>query len=113
MDYEFIRDSEINSNAYLNFIINKRKINIGGADVRLLTEIKIRHLLSEEIYRKTKINISSNDHITFREAFSVPLKLRFYNRIFTLNSYNQNLNNIPKAQTPMQNLQSFNNDIPL
>ena len=44
-DYEFIKVTEKTSNIDLNFIVSKNKINIGGADISLLTEIKTRPII--------------------------------------------------------------------
>ena len=94
-DYEFIKVTEKSSN-YLNFIVSKNKINIGGA-TRLLTEIKARPILMKEIYTRSKINFNTNEQIYFKELFTVPTVLKFYNRIFILyfrgSKLNVNLNN--------------------
>ena len=101
-DYEFIKVDVKNSKNYINFIISKWKINIGGRELRLLTEIKNRPLLIKEIYRKTKINFNTQDNIVlFKESFSVPPVLKFYNRIFTLYISGQN-----KINNTISNLNS-------
>ena len=82
-DYEFIKAIEKNRNVSLNFIISKKHINIGGREVRLLTEIKSRSKIMKEIERNTKINFNTNKNVIFKESFSVPAELKFYNRIFT------------------------------
>ena len=95
-DYEFIKVTENTSKIDLSFIISKTKINIGGTEIRLLTEIKIRPLLMREIYRKSKINFGTNDNIILKEIFTIPEELKFYNRIFrlyTLKQQNNNVNN--------------------
>ena len=43
-DYEFIKVTEKTSKIDLNFIISKSKINIGGRETRLMTEIKTKPL---------------------------------------------------------------------
>ena len=83
-DYEFIKVDDKESRIYINFIISKRRINIGGRETRLLTEIKSRPLLMKEIYRKTKINFNTQENIFFKELYTVPTELKFYNRIFNL-----------------------------
>jgi len=93
-DYDFIKVTEKTSNIDLNFIIAKNKINIGGAEIRLLTEIKCRPLLMREIYRKSKINLDTNDNIIIKEFFAIPKELKFYNRIFTLYIQKQQNNNV-------------------
>ena len=94
-DYEFIKAIEKNSNNSLNFIISKKKINIGGRETRLLTEIKSREKIMKEIERNTKINFNTNENVIFKESFSVPFELKFYNRIFTfcIQTNSINLNN--------------------
>ena len=96
-DYEFIKAIEKNSNNSLNFIISKKKINIGGRETRLLTEIKSREKIMKEIERNTKINFNTNENVIFKESFSVPIELKFYNRVFTFiiePDYINNFNNI-------------------
>ena len=96
-DYEFIKVTEKKSNIDLNFIASRKKINIGGADISLLTEIKTRPILMKEIYTRSKINFNTNEQIYFKELFTVPTVLKFYNRIFILyfrgSKLNVNLNN--------------------
>ena len=96
-DYDFIKVTEKTSNIDLSFIISKNRINIGGRETRLLTEIKCRPLLIKEIYTRSKINFNTNESIYFKELFTVPTELKFYNRIFTLyfrgSKLNINLNN--------------------
>ena len=96
-DYDFIKVTEKTSNIDLNFIISKNKINIGGSDTRLLTEIKCRPLLMKEIYTRSKINFNTNYMIYLKELFEIPNELKFYNRIFILyfqgSKLNINLNN--------------------
>ena len=96
-DYEFIKVTEKTSNFDLNFIASEKKINIGGAESRLLTEIKARPILVKEIYKRSKINFDTNEQIYLKELFSVPNELKFYNRIFKLyfqgSKLNINLNN--------------------
>ena len=82
-DYDFIKAIEKNSKISLNFIISKKKINIGDRETRLLTEIKSRKKIMKEIERNTKINFNTNENVIFKESFSVPFELKFYNRIFT------------------------------
>ena len=94
-DYEFIKVTEKSSN-YLNFIVSKNKINIGGA-TRLLAEIIARPILMKEIYIRSKINFNSNYMIYLKELYQIPNELKFYNRIFILyfqgSKLNINLNN--------------------
>ena len=92
-DYEFIKVTEKTSNIDLNFIASKKKINIGGSDTRLLTEIKFRPLLVKEIFRRSKINFFTNDMIYLKELFTIPIELKFYNRIFNLFFHKQQSNN--------------------
>ena len=96
-DYEFIKVTEKTSNIDLSFIISKNKINIGGAESRLLTEIKARPILMKEIYTRSKINFDTNYMIYLKELFQIPNELKFYNRIFILyfqgSKLNINLNN--------------------
>ena len=109
-DYEFIKAIEKNRNVSLNFIISKKHINIGGREVRLLTEIKSRSKIMKEIERNTKINFNTNKNVIFKESFSVPLELKFYNRIFTFiiepdyNNFSNNQNMIN-----INNNNNFNN----
>ena len=91
-DYEFIKAIEKNTNISINFIISKTRINIGGRETRLLTEIKSKPKIMKEIERNLKINLSTNN-IIFKELFSVPNELKFYNRVFTLIILKQNVNN--------------------
>ena len=93
-DYDFIKVTEKTSNIDLNFIIAKNKINIGGAKIRLLTEIKARPILMRDIYRKSKINLDTNDIIILNELFAIPKELKFFNRIFTLYIQKQQNNNV-------------------
>ena len=117
-DYEFIKVTEKKSNIDLNFISSKKKINIGGADTRLLTEIKFRPLLMRDIYRKSKINLDTNDIIILNELFAIPKELKFFNRIFTLyiqkqqnNNVNNNFNmNFNYANNFSNNNQMMNNN---
>ena len=92
-DYEFIKAIEKNTNISINFIISKTRINIGGRETRLLTEIKSKPKIMKEIERNLKINLSTNDNIIFKESFAVPNELKFYNRVFTLIIQKQNVNN--------------------
>ena len=109
-DYEFIKAIEKNRNVSLNFIISKKRINIGGSETRLLTEIKSRSKIMKEIERNTKINFNTNKNVIFKKSFSIPVELKFYNKIFTFIiepdynniSNNQNLINI-------NNNNNFNN----
>ena len=100
-DYEFIKVTEKTKNISINFIISKNKINIGGRETRLLTEIKSRKKMMKEIERNLKIKFNSNDNIFFKEAFSVPNELKFYNSIFTLYIQKQNLNIINNNQNKL------------
>ena len=97
-DYEFIKAIEKNGNVSLNFIISKKRINIGGSETRLLTEIKSRSKIMKEIERNTKINFNTNKNVIFKESFSIPFELKFYNRIFTFYiiepDYINNFNNL-------------------
>ena len=108
-DYEFIKVIEIKSNIYLNFMIPKKKINIGGSENRLLVEIKSRPCLIKEIYKRTKINFNTQDHINFQEEFSVPSNLKFYNRIFALYIQKENVKNNPNFK--QNNNINFNNNL--
>ena len=92
-DYDFIKVTEKASKIDLSFIISKNKINIGGSVTRLLTEIKCRPLLAKEIYRRSKINFITNDIIYLKELFTIPIELKFYNRIFNLFFHKQQSNN--------------------
>ena len=117
-DYEFIKVTEKTSNIDLSFIISKKKINIGGADTRLLMEIKARPILIKEIYRKSKINFNTNEMIYLKMLFTVPAELKFYNRIFDLcfrkqqsNNFNYNYNmNFNYANNFSNNNQLMNNN---
>ena len=117
-DYEFIKVTEKTSNIDLSFIISKKKINIGGADTRLLMEIKARPILIKEIYRKSKINFNTNEMIYLKMLFTVPTELKFYNRIFNLyfqkqqsNNFNYNYNmNFNNAINFPNNNQIMNNN---
>ena len=113
-DYDFIKVTEKHSNIDLNFIISKSKINIGGSSTRLLTEIKARPLLMKEIFRKSRINFNTQDIIFFKEIFSVPEELKFYNRIFKLNIQNTNLKDFRNNQNQKNNnlvqVDSFNEE---
>ena len=107
-DYEFIKAIEKNRNVSLNFIISKERINIGGSETRLLTEIKSRSKIMKEIERNTKINFNTNKNVIFKESFSVPAELKFYNRIFTFYFIEPNYNNISNNQN-MININNNNN----
>ena len=107
-DFEFIKVLEKSSNVDLSFIIYKNKINIGGREIRLLCEIKKRPLLMKEISLRTKINFSTKDNIFFKEAFSIPIELKFYNRIFTLYIQKQNLNIFNNNQNQFINNMNHN-----
>ena len=117
-DYEFIKVTEKTSNIDLNFISSRKKINIGGTETRLLTEIKCRPLLVKEIYRRSKINFFTNDMIYLKELFTIPIELKFYNRIFNLffhkqqsNNFNYNFNmNFNYANNFSNNNQLMNNN---
>ena len=89
-DYEFIKVIEKKSNSDLNFIITKKKMNFGDKGTRLLTEIKIRPLLIEEINKRAKINFNTQENIYFKDSFSVPKEFKFFNRIFSLYLIKQN-----------------------
>ena len=64
----------------------------------------------KEIERNTKINFNTNKNVIFKESFSVPLELKFYNRIFTFiiepdyNNFSNNQNMIN-----INNNNNFNN----
>ena len=107
-DYEFIKAIEKNRNVSLNFIISKKPINIGGRETRLLTGIKSRKKLMKEIERNTKINFNTNKNVIFKESFSVPAELKFYNRIFTFYIIEPDYNNISNNQN-MININNNNN----
>ena len=107
-DYEFIKAIEKNRNVSLNFIISKKLINIGGREVRLLTEIKSRSKIMKEIERNTKINFNTNKNIIFKESFSIPVELKFYNRIFTFYITKLDYNNFSNNQN-MININNNNN----
>ena len=107
-DYEFIKAIEKKRNVSLNFIISKKHINIGGRETRLLTEIKSRSKIMKEIERNTKINFNTNKNVIFKESFSVPLELKFYNRIFTFYFIEPDYNNISNNQN-MININNNNN----
>ena len=83
-DYEFIKVTEKVNKIDLNFIISKNKINIGGSETRLLTEIKLRPSMIKEIFRKTNVNFDTKDMTYLKELFTIPTELKFYNRIFNL-----------------------------
>ena len=97
-DYEFIKDIEQKSNSDLNFIITKKKMNFGDKGTRLLTEIKIRPLLIEEINKRAKINFNTQENIYFKDSFSVPKEFKFFNRIFSLYFIKQNSTAIQNNQ---------------
>ena len=107
-DYEFIKAIEKNGNVSLNFIISKMLINIGGREARLLTEIKSRSKIMKEIERNKKINFNTNKKVIFKESFSVPAELKFYNRIFTFYFIEPDYNNISNNQN-MININNNNN----
>ena len=117
-DYDFIKVTEKASKIDLSFIISKSKINIGGSDTRLLTEIKLRPLLVKEIYKRSKINFYTNYMIYLKELFTVPKELKFYQRIFILffqkqqnNNVNNNFNmNFNYANNFSNNNQLMNNN---
>ncbi len=113
-DYIFVKVTEKKSNIDLSFIISRTKINIGGSETRLLTEIKCRPLLVKEIYKRSKINFFTNDMIYLKELFTVPKELKFYNRIFTLHIQKQqniNVNNNFNMNFNYANNFSNNNQI--
>lgn len=108
-DFEFIRVIEKDTNIELNFIASKENINIGGSDTRLLTLIKNRPLIMKEIKRNTKINFNTKKNIIFRPLFSVPLELKFFNKVFILYILDQNFQN---NQSTINNkgINTFNNN---
>ena len=108
-DYDFIKAIEKNSKISLNFIISKKKINIGDRETRLLTEIKSREKIMKEIERNTKINFNTNESVIFKESFSVPIELKFYNSIFTFYIHTLNLINVPNP-TQLNNSINLNNN---
>ena len=127
-DYDFIKVTEKTSNIDLSFIISKNKINIGGAESRLLTEIKARPILMKEIYMRSKINFNTN-YMILKELFTIPNELKFYNRVFILsfqgsklninlnnqnqqnNNYNNNFNFFAIIYDKYNNNQILNNNI--
>ena len=108
-DFEFIRVIEKDTNIELNFIASKENINIGGSDIRLLTLIKNRPLIMKEIKRNTKINFNTKKNIIFKPLFSVPLELKFFNKVFILYILDQNFQN---NQSTINNkgINTFNNN---
>ena len=112
-DYVFIKVTEKKSNIYINFIISKKKFNIGASKARLITEIKKRPSIMKEIFRRSKINFNTQNYFYFKELYSIPTELKFYNRIFILlspelNSINNIINNIQINNNGNNNL--FNNN---
>ena len=107
-DYEFIKAIEKNRNVSLNFIISKKLINIGGSETRLLTEIKSRSKIMKEIERNTKINFNTNKNVIFKKSFSIPVELKFYNKIFTFYIIEPVYNNFSNNQN-MININNNNN----
>ena len=75
-DYEFVKVETNNSDAYINFIISKKKFNMGGRELRLLTEIKIKKSFMKDIFQRTNINFNTKNEIIFKELFN------FKNHIF-------------------------------
>ena len=108
-DYEFIKVTEGKSKIELNFIISKRRINIGGREARLITEIKSRPSLMKEIFTRSKINFYTKDNIYLKELFPIPTELKFYNRIFIL--YFENLNSINSINNNIQINNNGNNNL--
>ena len=108
IDYEFIKVTDNKSKIELNFIISKARINIGGRETRIITEIKARPSIMKEIFRRTKINFLNNDYVYLKENFTVPTELKFYNRIFTLHFEKLSSINIANIQN-QQNNNVFNN----
>ena len=104
-DYEFIKVTENNSKIGLNFIVSKSKINKGGRENRLLSEIKSRQTIMREIYKRIKINFLTNNMIYFKELFTIPNELKFYQGIFIL--FIQNPTNLPNNQNQQNN--NYNN----
>ena len=90
IDYDFIKVETNNPEVYINFLIPKKKFNI-GREIRLLTEIKQRPSFMKEISRKYKINLNTNKDIFFKELFNIPKEKRFYNKIFTLYFIDRNV----------------------
>ena len=90
IDYDFIKVETNNPEVYINFLIPKKKFNI-GREIRLLTEIKQRPSFKKEISRKYKINLNTNKDIFFKELFNIPKEKRFYNKIFTLYFIDRNV----------------------
>ena len=68
-----------------------------------MTLIKLRPSFIKEIYRRTKVNFNTNKNILFKEAFTIPLEQRFYNRIFMLHIFKGNMIQPPKNQNQYQN----------
>ena len=102
-DYEFIKVIEKKSNSDINFIIAKEKMNYGDRGTRLLSEIKRRLLLIEEINKRTKINFNAEENIYLKDSFSVPKELKFFNRIFHLYFVKQNYTTIQNNQNIINN----------
>ena len=57
-DYEFVKVETKKPDVFLNFIIPKRKFNI-GREIILLTEIKQRPTFIKEIYRRKKLIVNN------------------------------------------------------
>ena len=84
-NYEFgkIILQNVNNKKYINFIIPKEKFNKNMRTTILLTELKTKLPVMEDIKKNYEINIIDNDCV-FVEHQMVPLEDKFYNRIFTL-----------------------------
>ena len=108
-DYEFIKVTQNESIIDINFLISKKKFIIGDRGLRLLTEIKSRQSLINEIYKNTKINLNTHDIISFHESTLVSNESNFYNRKFTLYIKKINLNNILNNKNKIDEIiNSFN-----
>ena len=107
-DYEFIKVTEKVNKIDLNFIASKNKINIGGSETRLLTEIKLRPSMIKEIFRKTNVNFDTKDMTYLKELFTIPTELKFYNRVFILFFQERKPNNFQNNQS-QQNYNVNNN----
>ena len=106
-NYDFVKIETKNPEVYINCLIPKINFNI-GREARLLVEIKKRPLFIKEIYGRTKINLNTKKVIVFKEVFNIPTEKRFFNKIFTLNFYEDNL---IKSQNKQPQIINDNNNI--
>ena len=64
----------------------------------------------KEIERNTKINFNTNKNVIFKKSFSIPVELKFYNKIFTFIIEPDYINNFNNLNQPNY-LSNINNNL--